>query len=551
VKKQPDPRPVRDSLLVTAVFCLVALFGLLHHEMWRDEHQAWLVARDAHSFAQLLDNVRYEGNPALWHSLLFLLTRFTANPLAMQLLHLAIACGFVFVFNRYAPFPRWQKILFSFGYFPLYEYAVISRSYGLGLLLLFVVCALYKHRRDHYMILGVVLALLANVTVYGAILSLSFAGILAIDYRASGNHDRRTLVRLVAGLAVFAAGFLLSVYQIWPEPDNSFPSPMAKELFDTPRWMYVLSRLFTTYFYVPEFIKGFWNTSLFTGHAFTPENLASAATRQQHPGFVWVGFLLPVLTLAAGLLLFLRKPRALLFYAGATLALLAIFYYTYLVHYRYCGHLLAVLLAAYWIGAGEPDQEPASSWMKPLSALGKKMYRPFLATVLVVQVAGAAVAYAMDAVYPFSTSKMAVDFVEKNKLDTLPMVGITDFTVSAFSTYLNRPIYFPQMHDYGSFTVWNSRRINNMSFSQMVGSVDSFMDRRYRKILYIKDSAPQLTQDGIHYIDMQRGMITADLQMDLLQSYPPGIVSDEKFYIYTVQRVDSTKVDPNMYPRIF
>src|SRR6186713_2793474 len=142
---QPQPRkeiklaatPVRFALMVTAGFFVIALIGMLSHEMWRDEHQAWLVARDANSLPQLLANMNYEGNPALWQFFLFLITRVTHDPIYMQAFHLLVATSFIFIFNRYAPLSNLHKILFSFGYFAIYEYAVISRSYSLGILLMF------------------------------------------------------------------------------------------------------------------------------------------------------------------------------------------------------------------------------------------------------------------------------------------------------------------------------------------------------------------------------------------------------------------------------
>jgi hypothetical protein len=160
-----EAEKLKFALIVTGCFLLVAIFGMLIHEMWRDEHQAWLVARDAHSIPQVFQNMRYEGNPALWHLLLFFITRFSHNPVWMQVLHVIIATSSIFIFNRYAPIKNLYKILFSFGYFPLYEYAVISRSYALGVLLLFIACALYKNRLNNYILIGVVLALLANVTI--------------------------------------------------------------------------------------------------------------------------------------------------------------------------------------------------------------------------------------------------------------------------------------------------------------------------------------------------------------------------------------------------
>ncbi|HEX6848648.1 MAG TPA: hypothetical protein VF144_16800, partial [Chitinophagaceae bacterium] len=176
------PGSLSFSLVVTAGFFVIALIGLLNHEMWRDEHQAWLVARDANSLPGLLENMKYEGNPALWHFFLFLITRFTHDPIFLQVFHLLIASSFIFIFNRYAPLRNLHKILFSFGYFPLYEYAVISRSYALGILLVFVVCALYKTRTAKYILMGVLLALLSNVTIYALVFAGALAGILVLDY---------------------------------------------------------------------------------------------------------------------------------------------------------------------------------------------------------------------------------------------------------------------------------------------------------------------------------------------------------------------------------
>ncbi len=115
------------------LFFIVALFGLCHHEMWRDEIETWMVARDSPDLATLFEHQRYTGHPSLWYLLLFALTRLTQDPKAMALLHLAIATLTVYLFLRYSPFTPLQKGLFGFGYFPFYEYALISRAYALGL----------------------------------------------------------------------------------------------------------------------------------------------------------------------------------------------------------------------------------------------------------------------------------------------------------------------------------------------------------------------------------------------------------------------------------
>ena len=38
----------------TLLFFIIALIGIIHHELWRDEIQAWLVARDSNSLVELI-----------------------------------------------------------------------------------------------------------------------------------------------------------------------------------------------------------------------------------------------------------------------------------------------------------------------------------------------------------------------------------------------------------------------------------------------------------------------------------------------------------------
>ena len=128
--------------VLTLAFMSVAFFGILNHEMWRDELQAWLIARDSSSISNLFYNVRYERHPALWHLCLYFLNLFTRSPIAMQLFQLVIASATVFLVAKFSPFTKFQKALFAFGYFPFYEYGIISRNYALGVLLVFSCCVL-------------------------------------------------------------------------------------------------------------------------------------------------------------------------------------------------------------------------------------------------------------------------------------------------------------------------------------------------------------------------------------------------------------------------
>ena len=56
------------NLILFVLYFVVALICVCHHEIWRDEAQVWLVARDLNLWG-IIDHVRNEGHPLLWYFL--------------------------------------------------------------------------------------------------------------------------------------------------------------------------------------------------------------------------------------------------------------------------------------------------------------------------------------------------------------------------------------------------------------------------------------------------------------------------------------------------
>ena len=545
------PGSLSFSLIVTAAFCVIALIGLLNHEMWRDEHQAWLVARDANSLPALLENMKYEGNPALWHFFLFLITRFTHDPIFLQVFHLLIATSFIFIFNRYAPLSNLHKILFSFGYFALYEYAVISRSYALGILLVFAVCALYKNRTAKYILIGILLALLSNVTIYALVFAGTIAGILVLDYFSYQQRTSKVTLQLAVGILIFSIGAAFSVYQIFPEKDNSFPTPYANNLFDVGRWCQVSSKLFTTYAYIPRIEENFWNTNIFYKD---PGGILAGGVSgwfKQNPStwFSWV--FMPIVVFVSGVIIFLRKPLILLLYTGTTLGLLFIYYYTALLHSRYCGYLLITLIFCWWLAEYYPEKKYRSNLATYFSNLGKKISKPFLTISLSLGVIGAIVAYSMDITHKFSSSKAAANFIKENKIDSLPVVGNDDFVVSPLSTYLDKKLYYLQMADSGSFVVWNKKRKDEMSLEESIALIGAYVDKAHPQILWVKNNPLEVVSSDDNRAQlMTKAILRGDLQLDLLSQFKAGIVNDEQYFVYLVKKADPSTIDYDKYIKI-
>ena len=64
---EKKPRLLRWAVFV--IYLAAVFFLVSRHENWRDEAQAWLLARDLNVF-QLISQMKYEGHPCLWHLIL-------------------------------------------------------------------------------------------------------------------------------------------------------------------------------------------------------------------------------------------------------------------------------------------------------------------------------------------------------------------------------------------------------------------------------------------------------------------------------------------------
>jgi hypothetical protein len=123
--------------------------------------------------------------------------------------------------------------------------------------------------------------------------------------------------------------------------------------------------------------------------------------------------------------------------------------------------------------------------------------------------------------------------------------------MSPLATHLNTKIYYPEMDNYGSFTIWNKNRKDSINFDQMIRSVGSVIDRGKSKLLFVRSEQPKISADGINYFPLERAMIRKDLKLELIDKFDEGIVKDEKYYIYMVEKIDSTKVDFIKYPKLY
>lgn len=153
-----------DIAILTAVFLGYLIFNgvlLARHEVWRDEANVWLMARELSLF-QLFEEIRYQGHPCLWYLLCMPFAR-AGLPVCtigcISYLIMAVTAG-LFLFK--APLAKIVKAAVVFSPIFTYYYAVIARNYCLIALLLMLLALCYPKRNEKCVLYGLLLGMLVQ-----------------------------------------------------------------------------------------------------------------------------------------------------------------------------------------------------------------------------------------------------------------------------------------------------------------------------------------------------------------------------------------------------
>ncbi|MGB3493021.1 MAG: hypothetical protein WBA57_09860 [Elainellaceae cyanobacterium] len=506
--------------------------GILHHEMWIDELQAWMIVRDSTSLIDLYGNLSYEGHPFTWYFLLYGLSQITPNPQIMQVFHLLISAGVVIIFTKFSPFSLFQKLCFAFGYFSLFEYGMISRNYSLGILLIFLFCTLYCQNRRSYLLYSFVLALLANINVF----ALVFSGVLSLllltdawaDLRSS-RQQKSTLFGIITGAVLLVSSWFLSVLQMTRPVEaeqyvhsNVARAPGLKENIE-----YLATTLSSVWrSHVPIPMTGntnFWNTNIVTSNEFLP-SLSGISVGDL------VAVILSFIFVAAMVFYFSRKlVIACVYLLGVTLILSI--NYLYDCELRHFGHLFILLLACFWILKSQlssPRYQHQGYQAKVEQAKSIVSGSFLLSLLLSAHLIAGVYAASMDVLYPFSYSRAAATYIQTHGLADVPLIG-EDRDTSSISGYLNRPIYYLIRGELGTF--WKAT----------TPAIQSEPER----IALIEEALTQIEEDKavliLTYPISLRALETATLE-SLADFGQPISISSEEFFLYLVQKENAKLV---------
>ena len=88
-----------NKYFLILVYLFLTSITAFNHELWRDEADVWLFARDT-NFTGFFEYLSNSGHPGLWHLLLLPFAKLNFPNYTIQILHLSIAVASIRIFQN-------------------------------------------------------------------------------------------------------------------------------------------------------------------------------------------------------------------------------------------------------------------------------------------------------------------------------------------------------------------------------------------------------------------------------------------------------------------
>ncbi|MES1218251.1 MAG: hypothetical protein ABUT20_22285 [Bacteroidota bacterium] len=493
-----------DKLLwiVFIVYAFLSGFIILNHEMWGDEIHAWNIAKGSHSLADLFSNLRYEGHPPLWHIIIWTVSKFTHNLIFVQAVHWAIATTTVFLVLFFSPLPVSNRILIPFGYYFLFEYAVLSRNYAIGVLLAVCICLIIrKNFRYKTIVYYLILFLLSNTHLLGILL----AGAIHVYYllwcKEQNKSESFLFLHAIIGslIAVPAIGF------IFPPSDSELNVQYWLSRLDMRNFKTLSQASIRAFIPVPPWwIFSFWNFQF----------MLEIANKFR---YFWIVNLLAAITIILLIVFILKgnKKSLILFSANILFSFIVAVTFFTLGAARYAGFLYIGFIVAYWLYCAET----------PVSKKSKYLVNG----LLLLQLCGSIQPAIQDIRFPFSNAYRVTEIINE-----IPpgKRAVTDYwTLVTISAFADKPFYCIDVQKEISFILWNSEFKAIMDKKErFTEGVRNLMNKEGINSLQLISINPP---DILSQIDPQ---LEKEFKVTLVDKREGAIERSGNLYLYLVDR---------------
>lgn len=422
-----EPPPARERWLRLALYVLWAalmLFLVSRHAFWRDEVRALTIALSGDNVIEMLCGLQGEGHPAIWYLLLRGAHAVAPVNQVLPAVSAVVALAAMAILLWRAPFRPMILVLILFGAFGLFEFAVVARNYGIAMLGLFALAALYPRWRDKGVTIGLVLALLCNTNVPAAWLAACILLFWLIELVGEEGLRWGPKYRLfIANAVVAAAGAALCFITIYPTVHDAAPIQHVNGITIETIARGIFFPALTYWCLMPPFV---------------PESSLAAALF----GALLFGSLFGLL----------RAPGAFLSTLAATIGLQLFFHLVYPGGYRHQALLLVYMIAMHWLvargrGGSWPERWRIDARFGRLASVGQGLF----VLLLALQLGTSYFIVSNDLRgYPYSRSRDLAALIQRENLQDAIVIADPDINLEPLPYYIGNPLYLMREQRFGN-----------------------------------------------------------------------------------------------------
>ena len=499
------------EILIPILFIIIGLFAAFNHALWRDEMQGWLVAWRSDNLIDLWKNNAPSGHPVLWSLLIYSSKNITGTPLSMQLMHWFLGSSAILIFWKYSPFNLTTKALFTFGYFPFWEYFFVCRHYVIAELIIFIFCSIYHLKKKTYIPFALCIGLLANTQALSWSLAFAIGVTLVFDWFFNPNQrknymrNKNWIYDLISSLSISFSFLCFGAFSLLQVRGSV---KILSSLIDIRHLLKVLGQVFGGYVLIIP------NSSRFFD-------------------LVLCAFI--TLILLASTISFINSYRAsLIFFFSGFIFLFLFNYFLFLGDgSRHYGYYFLLIISSAWLKLSNQDEQITYSNQQNIFAKGNLFYFPRLLTICLTihMVVGIHMAF-NDFLLPYSSGKETAKYIQTKGWQDFPIFATRDVEVATVSGYLDREFYLPELQGLGSYAQWDKRLI--LERNKTLDEVKIYLDKfpKVNKLLLILSNKSSIKNlEPGESLDFDEFSLIAD------SKFENSFHDSERFYLYWVEKI--------------
>ncbi len=499
------------EILLPSLFIIIGLIAAFNHALWRDEMQGWLVAWQSNNLVDLWKNNSPSGHPVLWSVLIYFSKNITGTPLSMQLMHWFLGSSAILIFWKYSPFNLTIKALFTFGYFPFWEYFFICRHYVIAELIIFAFCSIYHFKKKTYLPFSLFIGLLANTQALSWSLAFAIGVTLLFDWFFNPNQrdvymrNKNWIYDLTLSIVISFSLLCFGAFSLFQVRDSV---KLLSSIIDIRHFLRVIGQIFGGYvLIIPDSSR-----------------------------YIDLGICaLLTIILLVSTISFIRSDRSsLIFFSSGITFLFCFNYFLFLGDgSRHYGYYFLLIISSIWLSLSNHDEQLVLSSQQNIFTKGNSLYFPNLLTICLAihMFVGVHMAF-NDFRLPYSSGKETAQYIQTKGWQDFPIFATRDVEVATVSGYLDREFYLPELKGYGSYAQWANRITidRNQTLEEVKLYLDKFPKVNKLLLLLSNHSSIKNLEPG-ESISFDKFSLIADSKFE--NSYN----NSEKFYLYWVERI--------------